>query len=85
MIVARFAIFDLDGTLVDRQSALSDAVTGLCRTHSFGPETEQWLLTELADRAHAADFARLRAAFGLEVAAEQLWHEYVGLMAATSA
>lgn len=78
------AFFDLDGTLADRQSALSDAVAGLCRTHALAPEAEQWLRTELADRANAADFARLQAAFALKVPAAQLWQEYVGLMAAAS-
>ncbi|MGK5545707.1 HAD family hydrolase [Streptomyces sp. URMC 127] len=83
--MSRLAFFDLDGTLIDRQSALSDAVTGLCRANALAPDAEQWLRTELADRAHATDFARLREAFGLQVPAEQLWHEYVGLMAAASA
>ncbi|MFB7211074.1 HAD family hydrolase [Streptomyces sp. NPDC056255] len=78
----RLALFDLDGTLADRQSALSDAVTGLCRSHALAPDTEQWLRTELVDRANAADFARLRAVFDLEASAAQLWQEYVSLMAA---
>ncbi|MFE9679439.1 HAD family hydrolase [Streptomyces sp. NPDC006259] len=76
------ALFDLDGTLVDRQSAFSDTVTALCHTHAFGPDVEQWLLTELADRANGSDFARLRAAFDLHEPATQLWQEYVDLMAA---
>ncbi|MFG3532741.1 HAD family hydrolase [Streptomyces sp. NPDC047917] len=78
----RLALFDLDGTLVDRQSALSDAVTGLCRSHTLAPDAEQWLRAELVDRADAADFSRLREAFDLEVPAAQLWQEYVGFMAA---
>lgn len=82
MAVPRFAIFDVDGTLIDRQTAFSDAVTALCRTHGSGNEIEQWLLTELADRANASDFARLRETFALPVSAAQLWQEYVDLMAA---
>ncbi|MFD8023516.1 HAD family hydrolase [Streptomyces lavendulae] len=78
----RLALFDLDGTLADRQSALSDAVAGLCRVHALAPTTEQWLRTELVDRANAADFARLREVFGLDTPAAQLWQEYVSLMAA---
>ncbi|MFJ9026250.1 HAD family hydrolase [Streptomyces sp. NPDC102259] len=78
----RLALFDLDGTLVDRQAAFSDAVTGLCHTHSFTPDIEHWLLTELADRANAADFTRLHDTFDLAVPGAQLWQEYVGLMAA---
>ncbi|MDV9189770.1 HAD family hydrolase [Streptomyces sp. SR27] len=78
----RLALFDLDGTLVDRQSALSDAVTGLSRSRALSPDAEQWLRIELADRATANDFARLRDAFGLEASAADLWQEYVDLMAA---
>ncbi|MEU9663493.1 HAD family hydrolase [Streptomyces chartreusis] len=78
----RLALFDLDGTLVDRQAAFSDAVAALRLAYGFGPEAEAWLLTELADRANAADFARLREAFALEVPATQLWQEYVSHIAA---
>lgn len=74
--------FDLDNTLVDRQSALSDAITTLCRAHGFGAAIEQQLRTELVDRANATDFIRLREAFDLEVPAAQLWQEYVSYMAA---
>ncbi|WP_410540545.1 HAD family hydrolase [Streptomyces sp. KL2] len=76
------ALFDLDGTLVDRRAVFGDAVADLCRAHAFGPAVEQWLLTELADRANPDDFARLRTAFDLEEPAAELWQEYVGLMAA---
>ncbi|MFD3424091.1 HAD family hydrolase [Streptomyces decoyicus] len=64
--MARLALFDLDGTLVDRQSAFSDAVTHLCRANAFDHDVEQWLLTELADRANPDDLARLRAVFNLK-------------------
>ncbi|MER7112734.1 HAD family hydrolase, partial [Streptomyces sp. NPDC000229] len=80
--MTRLALFDLDGTLVDRQYAFTAAVTALCRTHAFGAAVEQWLLTELADRANSGDFVRLRATFGLKETAEHLWQEYVDLMAA---
>ncbi|GAB2949949.1 HAD family hydrolase [Streptomyces sp. NPDC059171] len=76
------ALFDLDNSLVDRQSALSDAITTLCRTHGFGAVVEQQLRTELVDRATTGDFTRLRTAFALDVSAAQLWQEYVSLMAA---
>lgn len=78
----RFALFDLDGTLVDRQSALSDALTGLCRSHALPAAANRWLRGELVDRATAADFARLREAFDLQVSTADLWQEYVDLMAA---
>ncbi|MEV5568322.1 HAD family hydrolase, partial [Streptomyces sp. NPDC052196] len=80
--MSRLVLFDLDGTLADRQSALKDAVTGLCQTHSLVPDAEEWLRAELVDRANASDFARLKEAFDLEVPAEQLWQEYVDRMAA---
>ncbi|MFC8247597.1 HAD family hydrolase [Streptomyces chartreusis] len=80
--MARLALFDLDGTLADRQSALSDALTCLCRSRALSPDAEQWLRTELADRATVGDFARLREAFSLEASAADLWQEYVDLMAA---
>ncbi|MFJ1799033.1 HAD family hydrolase [Streptomyces sp. NPDC088180] len=76
----RLALFDLDGTLADRQAALSDALTCLCRSRALSPDAERWLRIELADRATANDFARLREAFGLEASAADLWEEYVDLM-----
>ncbi|MER6503942.1 hypothetical protein ABT218_32535 [Streptomyces sp. NPDC001455] len=57
--MARLAFFDLDGTLADRQSVPSDVLTCLCRSRALSPDAEQWLRTELADRATAGDFARL--------------------------
>ncbi|MFG2716196.1 HAD family hydrolase [Streptomyces goshikiensis] len=75
------ALFDLDGTLIDRQAAFSDAVTALCRAYAFNTPIEQWLRAALADRASSSDFARLRIVFGLTEPAEQLWQEYVDLIA----
>ncbi|MFI5945842.1 HAD family hydrolase, partial [Streptomyces uncialis] len=76
----RLALFDLDGTLVDRQSALSDAVNDLSRSRALSRDAEQWLRMELAARATVNDFARLRDAFDLEASAADLWQEYVDLM-----
>ncbi|MFJ4917634.1 HAD family hydrolase [Streptomyces sp. NPDC088726] len=78
----RLALFDLDGTLVDRQTAVRDALTALCRAHDFDTVTEQWLRTELVARANLGSFVRLREVFGLVVSATQLWREYVDLVAA---
>lgn len=80
--MARLALFDLDGTLVDRQTAVRDALTALCLAHDFDTVTEQWLRAELVDRANPDNFVRLREVFGLAVSAAQLWREYVDLMAA---
>jgi putative hydrolase of the HAD superfamily len=76
------ALFDLDGTLVNRQAALIDTVTALCRTHAFGQDIEQWLLGRLADRAYPSTFARLHTTFDLEGKPARLWQEYVDRMAA---
>lgn len=78
----RLALFDLDGTLVDRQTAVRETLTALCRAHDFNIATEQWLRAELVDRANPDNFVRLRDVFGLAVSAGQLWQEYVDLMAA---
>ncbi|MFD4833197.1 HAD family hydrolase [Streptomyces uncialis] len=78
----RLALFDLDGTLVDRQTAVRDALTALCRAHDFDTVTEQWLRNQLVDRANPDNFVRLRRVFGLAVPAGQLWREYVDLMVA---
>ncbi|MFC8876124.1 HAD family hydrolase [Streptomyces ardesiacus] len=75
-------LFDLDGTLTDRQAALSNALSSLGHAHALSPEAERWLGAALADRATADDFARLRDAFGLEASATDLWREYVDLMSA---
>lgn len=80
--MSHLVFFDLDGTLTDRQSALSDAVAGLSRAHNLPPAADRWLHAELADRANAADFARLREAFELEASTEALWQEYVERIAA---
>ncbi|MFJ3624324.1 hypothetical protein ACIPSH_40215 [Streptomyces iakyrus] len=80
------ALFDQDGRLVDRQSALSDAVTGLCRSLALPSTANRRLRTELADRATAGDFARLRDVFDLEASAADLWQAYVmGAAVAASA
>ncbi|MEU6680939.1 HAD family hydrolase [Streptomyces sp. NPDC046925] len=79
--MSRLVFFDLDGTLTDRQSALSDAVAVLCRAHTFAPDIERWLLTELADRASANDFTRLRDTFDLQQSPVLLWQDYVSFMA----
>ncbi|KUN58418.1 HAD family hydrolase [Streptomyces griseorubiginosus] len=79
----RLALFDLDGTLVDRRAAFEDAVGSLVNDHAYGPEIENWLLTELADRADRSDFDRLRTVFSLNEPANHLWRAYVDRMAAS--
>ncbi|MFE2586685.1 HAD family hydrolase [Streptomyces sp. NPDC059378] len=78
----RLVLFDLDGTLVDRHSAVSEAIADLSHDHAYSPEIEHWLLTELADRADRSDFDRLRAQFRLPESTDHLWRVYVDRMAA---
>lgn len=79
----RLALFDLDGTLVDRSAAFADAIAALVHDHAYGPEIERWLLTELADRADRSDFDRLRTVFSINESAEHLWRVYIDRMAAS--
>ncbi|KES03396.1 hydrolase [Streptomyces toyocaensis] len=78
----RLVLFDLDGTLVDRQLAYGGAVADLCHRYGLGPEAEAWLISELADRANAVDFFRLCEVFDLEPSAAELWRGYIDLMVA---
>ncbi|MEV7296811.1 HAD family hydrolase [Streptomyces microflavus] len=78
----RFALLDLDETLVDRQVAVHDSLTALCHAHDFAPATERWLRAELVNRASPDSFVRLRNTFGLVMPSEDLWQEYVDLMSA---
>lgn len=75
-------LFDLDNTLVDRGYAVTEAVFRLCTANGYGPGVETWMRTELADRAHPADFARLQATFALPDSAEELWQAYSDAMTA---
>ncbi|MFJ5779541.1 HAD family hydrolase [Streptomyces sp. NPDC093094] len=78
----RLALFDLDGTLVDRTAAFADAIATLSHDHGYGPEIENWLLTELADHADRSYFDRLRVAFPVKETSEHLWRVYIDRMAA---
>jgi putative hydrolase of the HAD superfamily len=78
----RLALFDLDGTLVDRTGAFAAAIATLSHDHAYDTEIEHWLLTELADRADRSDFDRLRATFPINESADHLWRVYVDRMAA---
>ncbi|MFI2304519.1 HAD family hydrolase [Actinacidiphila glaucinigra] len=75
------ALFDLDDTLVRRRTSFIDTVTALCLEHGFGVEIRAWMLSELADRANADDFVRLRHDYALDCGAGQLWGEFVDRMA----
>ncbi|MET7731971.1 HAD family hydrolase [Streptomyces sp. NPDC005402] len=79
----KLAIFDLDGTLVDRSGAFAEAITSLSNDHGYGPEIEQWLLTELADQAERGDFDRLRATFPVAESADHLWRVYIDRMSSS--
>ena len=74
------AFFDLDGTLVDRQTATLDAISVLCQRRRYSAAIEQRLRADLIDRANPSDFTRLQDTFGLETSGADLWQEYVDLM-----
>ncbi|MER7982640.1 HAD family hydrolase [Streptomyces sp. NPDC095817] len=78
----RFALFDLDNTLVSRTTALQAAVVFLCQDRGYGPDIEAWLLVELAERADPGIFARLVESFRLADDEVRLWRLYVDRMAA---
>ncbi|MFE0674121.1 HAD family hydrolase [Streptomyces sp. NPDC058867] len=77
----KLALFDLDGTLVDRAAAYPEAIATLSHDHGYGPDIEAWLLAELADHAERSDFERLRSAFPIRESADHLWRVYVDRMA----
>ncbi|WP_416966626.1 HAD family hydrolase [Streptomyces sp. 4F14] len=79
----RLALFDLDGTLVNRTAALSATVAGLCRDHGYAPEVGEWLLAELKEHGGRDVLGRLPAAFGITESPEHLWRVYVDRMAAS--
>src|SRR5690606_6136756 len=74
------AFFDLDGPLVDRQTATLDAISVLCQRRRYSAAIEQRLRADLIDRANPSDFTRLQDTFGLETSGADLWQEYVDLM-----
>ncbi|MFF0754584.1 HAD family hydrolase [Streptomyces sp. NPDC004267] len=78
----RFVLFDLDNTLVDRHTAFAVCVTEFCAAFADAAEVEEWMTTELAERARPQDFVRLRNTFDLPEPAEVLWAAYVERMAA---
>jgi putative hydrolase of the HAD superfamily len=81
--VQPLALFDLDNTLVDRQSTLASWVAVFLVRHglpgAFGP----WLYELLADRATLAHFAEVRDRFGLAEPVEALWNGYCTDIAST--
>lgn len=79
----RLALFDLDNTLVSRRTALSNAITDLCNDCGYGTDVEEWLRTQLAERANVDDFVRLVARFRLSDDVAQLWRRYVDRMTAS--
>ncbi|UDM05548.1 HAD family hydrolase [Streptomyces longhuiensis] len=76
------ALFDLDNTLVNRGIAFTEAIAALCNDHGYNSVIQEWLHTELADRANPADFQRLMARFDLPDDPARLWHDYVNRIAA---
>ncbi|MFF7393255.1 HAD family hydrolase [Streptomyces scabiei] len=70
------ALFDLDNTLVDRQSTLAGWVAIFLVRHGLPGAFESWLYELLADRATPAHFAQVRDRFGIAEPVDTLWNGY---------
>ncbi|MGW7821882.1 HAD family hydrolase [Streptomyces puniciscabiei] len=79
--MARLVLFDLDNTLVDRNAAVPASIAAVCMAAGYGQAMEEWLTTELADRAAPDVFARFRTTFRLIEPVGSLWRAYVDAMA----
>ncbi|MFB9465832.1 HAD family hydrolase [Streptomyces cinereospinus] len=79
------ALFDLDNTLVDRQSTLADWVAIFLVRHGLPGAFKSWLYELLADRATPAHFAEVRDRFGIAEPVDTLWNGYCTDIASTVA
>ncbi|MDH6132582.1 FMN phosphatase YigB (HAD superfamily) [Kitasatospora sp. MAA4] len=74
----RLALFDLDGTLLDRDAAFALWVREFVSDRTLDESAHGWLT--LADARHTGPmgdfFDRAREQFGLAESAEQLWAQY---------
>ncbi|QMU75711.1 HAD family hydrolase [Streptacidiphilus sp. PB12-B1b] len=78
----RLAFFDLDDTLVDRQSGFRECVHSFAADLDLGDEVEQWLLETMRERACLRDFEQFDRLFGVRVPIDELWARYCEGMAA---
>ncbi|MGY4969585.1 HAD family hydrolase [Streptomyces nigrescens] len=77
----RLVIFDLDNTLVDRQSCLEDWISVFSSQHALDDHARAHLLQSVRDRAYPETFEAIRAQYGLDPSPEMLWRDYCVHMA----
>jgi putative hydrolase of the HAD superfamily len=75
-------LFDLDNTLIHRQSAIGSVVERFAAAHGVHPADVPCVAEALRDRAYPATFAALRREFHLPSPALALWDWYVDAVAA---
>ncbi|MFJ4336600.1 HAD family hydrolase [Streptomyces sp. NPDC088915] len=78
-----FALFDLDNTLINRQSGLERWARRFAWSRSLPPAAALMISERLQARAYPADLAAVGATFGLSDREEDLWQEYVEGMTST--
>ncbi|MFD7235063.1 HAD family hydrolase [Streptomyces syringium] len=76
-----FVLFDLDNTLIDRQSGLEEWVRHFSAARGLSPRAERHFGEALQARAYPDDLGRLGDSLGLADSVDSLWREYVAGMA----
>ncbi|MFF0429633.1 HAD family hydrolase [Streptomyces sp. NPDC004520] len=78
------ALFDLDNTLIDRQSGLEEWARRFTRSRSLPPTAALVISERLRERAYPADLAEVGTVLGLSDPGRDLWREYVEGMAGSA-
>jgi beta-phosphoglucomutase-like phosphatase (HAD superfamily) len=73
------ALFDLDNTLVNRQSTPASWVAIFLARHGLDDASKSWLCELLADRATPAHFVEIRDRFGIAEPVDTLWNGYCAI------
>ncbi|UQA94189.1 HAD family hydrolase [Streptomyces halobius] len=71
------AFFDLDNTLIARQTAVSEWLDDFSAELGLDAAARHRMAETLSARAFPEDFARLRCELGLAVSTGDLWRAYV--------
>ena len=72
------ALFDLDGTLVDRAAGLRAWAVEFCTDHGLAPAEADWLVAADGDGRVPKEefFARTRERYALTSSFDELWQQY---------
>jgi len=79
------AFFDLDNTLIRRQSVLAPVAEQFCATYGLDADAVPHIADAFRERTGRAVFARLRSEYGLADQVTGLWAWYVDAIAAAIA